>query len=245
MIAMTKAALRLVATVASAALFAAIAAADEGSQLDTNRPSEVTEAATPQAVGVERAKLSADLAAYGRQTGDPMALLLAGSIIAEVGAEETKRQKVSERTGDAAPVPEGIKTDRPTLTAEALFAEARNLARSDSELLARIERTAQRQTKGRPDARAPRRHSDTVDAFSSDWYTITFRGGEPARLALIGDGDTNLDLYIYDENGEIICSDTEPTDRAICAWYPKWTGNVRIKISNCGNVYNRYSLLTN
>ena len=240
---MTNTTLRLMTAVACIALLAVPAAAEEADPMGTNRASETTEATTPQAIGVERAKLSADLAAYGRQSGDPVALLLAGSIIADIGAAETKREKVSEVPGGVAPAAEATKTDRPALTAEALFTEARTLARGDTELLGRIERTAQRQSKGR--VGGPLTHYDAVNARTNDWYTIAFRGGEPARLAVIGDGDTDLDLYIYDENGNQVCSDTDYTDRTVCQWNPLWTGNFRVKISNLGRVYNRYTLMTN
>ena len=37
----------------------------------------------------------------------------------------------------------------------------------------------------------------------ADLYKIAFRGGEVARAAVSGDGDTRLDLYVYDENGNL------------------------------------------
>ncbi len=50
---------------------------------------------------------------------------------------------------------------------------------------------------------------------------------------------------IYDQNGNLICSDTDYTDRLLCSWYPRWRGDFRIKIVNRGNVYNEYDLVTN
>src|SRR5689334_19047666 len=84
-----------------------------------------------------------------------------------------------------------------------------------------------------------------VSARSTDVYAIPFAGGEPALVTVRGDGDTDLDLYVYDENGNLICSDTDYTDQLICSWSPRWTGMFRIEVRNLGNVYNRYQVRTN
>ena len=49
--------------------------------------------------------------------------------------------------------------------------------------------------------RGPARHTDVVSARGTDIYNLTFQGGESAVLSVLGDGDTDLDLYVYDENG--------------------------------------------
>ncbi len=41
---------------------------------------------------------------------------------------------------------------------------------------------------------------------------IYFEGGDLGEVAVIGDGDTDLDLYIYDENGNLIDDDEDYTD---------------------------------
>ena len=86
---------------------------------------------------------------------------------------------------------------------------------------------------------------DRVLAHSSDTYTMRFRAGEVARVAVTGDGDTDLDLYVYDEFGNLIGSDTDYTDQCIVTWAPRWTGVFTIQVVNRGNVYNVYRLQTN
>jgi hypothetical protein len=66
-----------------------------------------------------------------------------------------------------------------------------------------------------------------------------------AEVAVIGDGDTDLDLYIEDEFGNIIVRDLDYTDRTYVQWTPRWTGAYKVKIRNLGRVYNQYTLLTN
>jgi hypothetical protein len=84
---------------------------------------------------------------------------------------------------------------------------------------------------------------ERVSANSTDVYNVTFIGGEPAEVFVVGDGDTDLDLFIYDENGNLIDSDTDNTDVCLCEWTPRWTGRFTIKIRNYGSVYNEYTML--
>jgi hypothetical protein len=49
----------------------------------------------------------------------------------------------------------------------------------------------------------------------------------------------------YDENSNLIGSDTDRTDDCVVRWNPRWTGPFQIKIKNLGRVYNRYVLISN
>lgn len=68
---------------------------------------------------------------------------------------------------------------------------------------------------------------------------------ELAEILVSGDGDTDLDLYVYDENGNYITSDADYTDDCYVRFYPAWTGQFRLKIVNRGGIYNNYVILTN
>lgn len=84
-----------------------------------------------------------------------------------------------------------------------------------------------------------------VEAHSRDTYSIDFRGGETAVITVSGDGDTDLDLYVYDENGNLVADDTDFTDECIVAWTPAWSGEFTVVVKNLGSVYNAYTLATN
>ena len=86
---------------------------------------------------------------------------------------------------------------------------------------------------------------DTVGAFRTDVYTEWFRGGEIATVVVSGDGDTDLDVFVYDEYGTLVAWDTGYTDDCLVVWRPRWTGPFRIKVVNRGSFYNRYVLATN
>ena len=73
----------------------------------------------------------------------------------------------------------------------------------------------------------------------------TFRGGEVSVVRINGDGDTDLDVYVYDENGNLIASDTDGLDFCVVRFVPSWTGQFRIVVRNLGGVYNRFTIDTN
>ena len=91
----------------------------------------------------------------------------------------------------------------------------------------------------------PKISRDSVRAYGTDVYRVTFRGDTEAAVTLTGDGDTDLDLHVYDENGNRVCRDIGPTDDAYCEWLPRWTGAFRIEVENLGGVDNVYRLATN
>jgi hypothetical protein len=63
-----------------------------------------------------------------------------------------------------------------------------------------------------------------------------------AAVVISGDGDTDLDLYVYDENGNLIGSDTDGSDDCVVRFNPRWTGVFRIEVRNLGSVYNQYQI---
>ena len=95
------------------------------------------------------------------------------------------------------------------------------------------------------DVTGPNWHHDRVDANTTDVYKVTFEGGVEAGVAIIGDGDTDLDLSIIDSNGNEVVSQTDLSDACFVEWTPPRTGQYEIKITNLGDVYNAYLLMSN
>jgi hypothetical protein len=92
---------------------------------------------------------------------------------------------------------------------------------------------------------SPGRRVDQVKANKSDLYQVTFIAGQTAVVDVRGDGDTDLDLYIYDSSGNLITKDEDFTDHCVARWTPKWTGKFTIEIKNRGGVANNYVITTN
>jgi hypothetical protein len=91
----------------------------------------------------------------------------------------------------------------------------------------------------------PRYGRYRVSADSTQTFTVGFRGGEWARLAVSGDGDTDLDVYVYDWYGNRVALDADYTDDCYAIWYVPRAGMYTIQVVNRGNVYNDYQLVMN
>jgi len=91
----------------------------------------------------------------------------------------------------------------------------------------------------------PRRDTVTIKANSTITYRpITFVGGELARVEVIGDGSSDLDLYIYDEDGVLVTFDDALDDTPLCTWRPRFTQQYTLKVVNLGRA-NTYIMKTN
>jgi hypothetical protein len=182
--------------------------------------------------------LSRDLVDYGRKNNDALAMIVAAGM----------RQQVALTSVDRKPTTPGEATaeadDTPDLTVDAILAEAKSMSGDDDAVTALADDVKAAATKGR--SKGPAYNVQTLGAKSIDDYAnVGFDGGDYAEVYAEGSGRTNLDLYVYDENGNLICSDTAPSDVAYCGWTPRWSGNFDIKVINRGGRSNKYSLITN
>ena len=229
-------------SIALVALSALVMVACSGKQNAAEKPEGAAPEEMPALV------LAGHLAQYGYQVESPAALIEAAEIIASTPVGELEEFELEREEAAAA---ECDKEDKGALRAEKLLEDARALAGEDAALLAWISRVEEKLAAVADQPRASRgavrsvQHYDHVNGYSTDIYTISFYGQSKAEVAVIGDGDTDLDLYVYDENGNFIASDADLTDRCYVSFYPRWTGPFRIKIVNRGGVYNNYCLLTN
>lgn len=237
----TQSKLLFTAIVAMAALPATLTAQQGAkSQVNAVRAPVVETEAT---AAVEAAGIAAQLVNYGREHELPLALATAAHLLLHSGVHEVERE-ATEATGgsETADHPDA----GPGMDPDAILAEASALAGGDAtveSVIDNVQQLAEASAKGR--TAGPGSTTDIVSAHSTDTYTIRFRGGEPARVVVQGDGDTDLDCFVYDENGYRIDSDLNYIDRCTLSWQPAWTGPFRIEIRNLGGVWNRYTLVTN
>ena len=196
---------------------------------------------TPPAKSPVRAMRQAREAfASARADGDALGMFAAARQVAAIGLREGSPEKQTEGTENAekdgeAPIRE------PKAMLEAALAEA-----GDGPLAAMIEEEITVEGRGREPG--PLHYITQVDAYDDDRYrleSMVFEGGEWAEVAIIGDGDTDLDLYVYDEFGNLICASEDAFDDEYCEWVPAFTGPFLVVVRNYGDVYNEYELLTN
>lgn len=84
--------------------------------------------------------------------------------------------------------------------------------------------------------------TDLVYGGYNKTYSVNFNGGERADVAISGNGSSDLDLYVYDQNGNEVCHSTSYGDDEHCIFYPRWTGPFLIKVVNVGSYANYYRI---
>jgi hypothetical protein len=186
---------------------------------------------------IARLQMASDLLAFGRNTKDPLDLIVAARIMKALGGTEADFKP----EGRAATV-SAQKSGQP-VSADSILVEARDLAKGEKIANLLIDETAAMGTTA--GAGQPKTHQDTVQPAATDVYSIVFSGGQLAEAGVAGDGDSDLDLLVYDENDHLVCRSTGSSDREYCRWWPRWTGPFRIEIQNLGAVANLYRVATN
>lgn len=222
------------------------AIAQEEEQTEEINISEEKGEDTPEAEkNLANLNLAYNLAEYGREKEDPQILISAAKIIMETPVESLSLEKTSEEDPDAEIVEEAKTDEERDVSASTLLTEARELANGDAEIVTIIDELENSTVGSRGKIGAPIRHVDKVSAGTTDRYTIPFEGARVARIAVDGDGDTDLDCFLLDELGNQIRRDTDYSDTCLFEWTPRWSGDFTLLIKNRGRVYNRYYLLTN
>ena len=198
---------------------------------------------TPPSADMEALQTATQLAKYGYDTDSASALIGAAEILVYIQTQpmgETGAQ--SAQTADS-----GAKSGNPEYTVANLLADARRLAGRDATMLAWASEVeaAMNPTGTRGAVGGPRYQVDRVYAFSTITYQLQFRASQLAEVLVSGDGDTDLDLYIYNPYGTLVGYDEYWTDDCYVSWIPPATQTYTIVIKNLGRVYNRFQIWTN
>jgi len=209
-----------------------IARAQEPKPVSKNKPSE----------DVANLQLATDLARYGYKTFSADALIQAAKIMGSVKTQELKYESFKQ---EPAPKDKATKKSKEEYDIASILAAAKQYANGDAKLLAAITEVekANQTTRGR--VGGPGERYSYVYGNSVELYDISFVEGRLAEILVRGDGDTDLDLYVFDSYGHLIAQDADYTDRCYVSWVPMWTGRYTVKIVNRGPVLNNYYLVTN
>jgi hypothetical protein len=213
----------------------AVAATEkEGPNVQANAPSA-------QSTPVERLADADELYAIGRSEGDAIFVIAAARLAASVPIQDV--QRTAQETGGT----ESKKAKSagvPDL--KAMIATARQLAGENRALNAMIDDVEATRPKGR--LHGPGRARGSVKAMGTAVFKgkdVVFKGGEVAEIAVMGDGDANLDLYVFDELNNEICVSKRYADREYCRWTPRWTGPFRIEVRNRSPLWSEFTITVN
>lgn len=203
---------------------------------------EKPEASKPASPQMSALMTASSLAKYGYANSSPTALIEAARIFASIQVQDSNVEKTSENKD--APT---VKETKVSFDPAKLLADAREYAGKDKTILALVKSVESELLEGtsRGAVGGPCYTKDRVLAKDYTDYAVKFWANELAEVCLSGDGDTDLDLYVYDSNGNLIGSDTDYTDDCVVRWVPAWTGTFVIRVVNRGMVYNNFVIWTN
>jgi hypothetical protein len=182
---------------------------------------------------VQIAALSARLYDLGVDQGDPLLILTAARLRKTLAPVASDRAAIGGTVGEGAP-----------LSWEEMLGTAASLAVDDEVLAGLIEDAVVETTKGV--ASGPVYNIGSLANGGGDTYPpIEFRGGEYAEVYVEAKSATNVNLAIYDDQGRLVCTDTDMSHIAYCGWTPATAGTFTLKVENKGPVAAAYALMTN
>ncbi len=189
--------------------------------------------------GVATYAMAQDLYAYGMANKDALTVLTAAKLAASVDVKEVE-QKLETTGEETAGQEDGAESP---VDAAAMMASAKELAGEDEVLTGLIEDAEAEGSRGRIGGASSTRSK--LPAGRTDTWEVPFYGNSYAELAVVGDGDANLDVLVTDENGNTICYDVSYSDKVYCDFVPSWNGYFYVTVQNRGNKRNTYYLMTN
>ena len=189
--------------------------------------------------GVAQMAMAQGLYAMGMARGDALTVLTAAKLAAGVDLTDVERE-LETRAGAA--TEEADVADLP-VDAATMMASAKALAGEDEVLAGLVEDAGAEGSRGRIGGAS--RTLSRLPAGAVDTWQVPFYGNSYAELAVVGDGDANLDVQVTDENGNSICYDVSWSDKVYCDFVPAWNGYFTVTVENTGVKRNSYYLLTN
>jgi hypothetical protein len=218
--------------------FAALAALafGAGAAMAETAPSNVAQKAEQDAEmvdAIENMAMAQRLAGIGVESGDPILLIAAARLASQVAATESE---ITPRE------PQDVATDSPGMhTAEEMLAAARALSEGRDDLIALIDDAAAEGSRG--SVYGSGYYDGYINGGNNLYYDEAFYGGEQAVVTLEGHNPSDIDLWIYDEYGNLICSSTGYSSYESCTWTPSWTGDFTIRVENEGHPQGTYFTL--
>jgi hypothetical protein len=224
------------------ASFAVPSFAAETGENVSNEKAETTEAGK----AVAAAALAEQLAELGRAQQSPLILASAAQILGGAGTFEESSDEPTE--DEAVPATEGAAEEKTGKgandSADSLYAEAIALAKEagDAAMADVLEKQSRVGTNKGNGSGATRRNGIVRRKVYYEWR---FSAGRRAEISVRGDGD-DIDLYVYDEFGNLIVKDTSFSTVCYVSWTPRWTGKFRVEVRNASRApYINYIIRTN
>ena len=204
---------------------------------------------------LDQAALAARLALLGEKQEKPMLLLAAAQLLGELQTSDKDASSVKKTEDDS----KDSAGELNTLNYRELLSKAQAMAEKQGDAgKAIIDQIEGLRTKGIVYSQGEGRPSrilqgitfkvmdrDRIDPGHSATYSnVQFEGKKPAIVTVIGDGDGDLDLFVYDGNtGGIIGSDEDRDSIPVVQWQPRYEGPFTIVVKNVSGDWENFVLL--
>lgn len=185
------------------------------------------------------AALSAELLITGLDQEDPLFLIAAAKLRKGLDLDVTERvpdkdmAAPEEDLGDASPI-----------GWEDILKAAVAMAPEDEIITGLADDVRSERSKG---VKSGQLYSITTirDGGTDTYPPMVYRGSEYADVYIEGRNGANLDLYVYDAQQRLVCSDTDISAIAHCGWTPAAEAAFTVVVKNRGRGATGYSLITN
>ncbi|SPH27572.1 hypothetical protein ASD8599_04038 [Ascidiaceihabitans donghaensis] len=198
--------------------------------------------ASTESSPVAKAALAQDLFSHATATKNAVAALAAAQIMMSIDMTDVERDKET-KDNESAVAEGGTDASDAPADAMAMLAAAKEFAGGDPSVVGLIEDAEAEGARGRIGGAS--RTLSRLPGGKVDIFKVPFYGGRHAEIGIAGDGDSDLDLLVTDENGNTVCLDRSYSDVIYCEFTPRWDGYFVVAVANQGNVRNSYYILTN
>ena len=188
---------------------------------------------------LKTAQMSAQLFLTGVEADDPILIIAAAKLRKSLNLSKALRAPGAETSAESdMPAPEE------PITWQLMLDAAKVLSTGDDALLGLIQDIRVENSKGVSTGQV---YSITsIRAGGTDTYPpLPYSGGEYAEVYVEGQAATDLNLYVQDAKGRLVCSDTDISAIAYCGWRPANSEGFTIIVKNKGRDASSYSLITN
>jgi len=194
------------------------------------------------------------LVKYGRDVKSPLSLLAAAEIFATVPficEEEKEVESVPAEGRVEEEIKRNHKDEEITFNPEDLINEALIMSGNDPHITVLAQELEDKISSLDPyskgEIKGPRLYeTNWIDGFSSDFHYFNYYVNELAEFELISCFESGIfNIYVYDENEEIVVSYEGKTASASVAWWPAETKRFKIEIVNLSDEDDVYNIWTN
>lgn len=182
----------------------------------------------------EKLALSAKLYFHGLYEQDALALINAASIRKTVAFNDGMIGNDQGKSG-AGKIP---------FTWQEMLDAATELAAQRKDLKALIE-DAQSQSSRGVLTGAIISKGEIAPFEKQEFLDMIFEGGVFAEVYSEGRNDSDIDMFVYDQSGTLVCSQTDPSPINLCGWTPSSTSIHKVILENKSDTQVYYALFTN